>query len=278
MKPSRILPLGRGALALARAELAATAALLVAALGIFSFIGILDEIGEGNEFDQAVLAAMRVGGDPSQTVGPPWLHQAAVELTSFGDSWVLGVILVIAAGFLLIQRRFGHAALLVGAVVGGTLLSEGLKEVFGRERPPADYRLVEVASQSFPSGHAMLSAVTYLTLGALVARILPRKRLRAYVLATAFALAGMVGLTRIYLGVHWTTDVIGGWSLGAAWAMAFWLFAYAIERLRASRRLRAKALRDTPTTDANRGQIGSRPRASTGSGLRPTGTSAGTPS
>ena len=92
----------------------------------------------------------------------------------------------------------------------------------------------------------MLSAVTYLTLGALVARILPQRRLRIYVLGSAFALAGLVGLTRIYLGVHWTTDVIGGWSLGAAWAMAFWLAAYAVERLRAARRLHAKAGRDTP--------------------------------
>ena len=246
MKPSRLLPLGRGALALARAELAATAALLVAALGIFSFIEIVDEIGEGNAFDRAVLASLRVGGDPSQTIGPAWLHSAAVELTSFGDTWVLSAILVIATGFLLIQRRFGHAALLVGAVVGGTILSEALKQVFARERPPADYRIVEVVSQSFPSGHAMLSAVTYLTLGALLARILPRRALRFYVLATAVALAFTVGLTRIYLGVHWATDVIGGWSLGTAWAMAFWLAAYALERLRAARRLRAEAVRDNP--------------------------------
>jgi undecaprenyl-diphosphatase len=183
-----------------------------------------------------VLRALRVGGDPASPAGPGWLHRAAVELTGFGDTWILAALVVVVAGFLLMQRRPAQAALLVVAVAGGTLLSETMKGLFGRDRPPEAWRLVEVHNESFPSGHAMLSAVTYLTLGALVAHILTRRRLKAYVLAVAFTLAGVVGLTRIYLGAHWTTDVVAGWSLGTAWAMACWLCAFAVERLRVAPR------------------------------------------
>lgn len=222
----------------ARSELAAVAALMVAALGVLTFVEIADEIGEQEAgVDQAVLAALRVGGDPSATVGPAWLHQAAVELTSLGDSWVLFAIALIVVGFLLIQRKSGHALLVAASLGGGTLLSETLKDLFARDRPAAAYRLVEVTSESFPSGHAMLSAVAYLTLGALLAREMGRRRLKAYVLGVAFTLAFVVGLTRVYLGVHWLSDVIAGWSLGAAWAMACWLCTYAIERWQAAKRV-----------------------------------------
>jgi undecaprenyl-diphosphatase len=219
---------------LARAEAAAAGAVLLACLGVATFLGVADEVGEGEEaFDWAILRALRVGGDPAVPIGPSWLHRAAAELTGFGDTWVLAAIVVMVAGFLLMQKKPAQAAMLTAAVVGGTLLSEGLKGLFGRDRPPEAWRLVEVVNDSFPSGHAMLSAVTYLTLGALVARVLTRRRLKAYVLTVAFGLAGLVGLTRIYLGAHWTTDVVAGWSLGTAWAMACWLTAFGIERLRA---------------------------------------------
>jgi undecaprenyl-diphosphatase len=221
---------------LVKAELAAAAALALVALGVLVFVGVADEIVEGERaFDEAILAAMRIGADAGAPIGPPWLLRAAQELTGFGDTWILAVITVIAIGFLMMLRKPGQALLAAVSIVGGTLLSEGLKTAFARERPDLAWRLAEAHSLSFPSGHAMLSAVTYLTLGALIARVLTRRRLRAYVLGVAFSLAGVVGLTRIYLGVHWTTDVVAGWALGAAWAMACWLAAYAVERVRRSR-------------------------------------------
>jgi undecaprenyl-diphosphatase len=220
----------------ARAELAAVAALMVAAVGVLAFVEIADEIAEEEAgVDRAVLESLRAGGDPAQTAGPDWLHTAAVELTSLGDSWVLFILAFIVVGFLLIQKKPGHALLVTGALGGGALLSESLKNLFGRDRPEAVYRVVEASSESFPSGHAMLSAVAYLTLGVLLARILQRRRLKIYVLAVAAALTFIVGLTRVYLGVHWLTDVLAGWSLGAAWAMAWWLAAYAIERIQVAK-------------------------------------------
>lgn len=231
--PDRRLPLhlfGAG-WRLARAEAAAAGAVLLSCLGLLTFLEVADEIGEEEDrFDWAILRALRVDGDPAVPVGPGWLHRAAAELTGFGDTWVLGALVVLVVGFLLMRRKPGQALILTLAVVGGTLLSESLKGFFGRDRPPEAWRLVEVHSQSFPSGHAMLSAVTYLTLGALTARILTRRRLKAYVLGAAFLLAGVVGLTRVYLGAHWATDVLAGWSLGTAWAMTCWLAAFAVER------------------------------------------------
>jgi undecaprenyl-diphosphatase len=109
-------------------------------------------------------------------------------------------------------------------------ISQGLKQLFGRERPELVYRAVEAANPSFPSGHAMLSAVVFLTLGALAARFAPRRRVKALALGAAVLLSLRVGASRIYLGVHWTSDVLAGWSLGAAWAMACWVAAWAWER------------------------------------------------
>ena len=106
------------------------------------------------------------------------------------------------------------------SVIGGTVLSFGLKLVFERPRPDLVAHLVEVQTASFPSAHAMLSATTYLTLGALLARFEDRRRLKSYVLGVAIGLTVLVGISRIYLGVHWPTDVIAGWCAGAAWAVA----------------------------------------------------------
>jgi undecaprenyl-diphosphatase len=120
--------------------------------------------------------------------------------------------------------------LLAVSVGGGTLLSTLLKLGFDRPRPDLVAHLVDVRTLSFPSGHAMLSAVTYLTIGVLVARVSPKRRIKVYVTAVALVLTLAIGLSRVYLGVHWPTDVLAGWSIGAAWAMACWLGAVFLQR------------------------------------------------
>jgi undecaprenyl-diphosphatase len=217
----------------ARSEAAPLAAIAVLAAALATFLHLVSEViyeGEGHGFDLAVLNALRAGGDPGRPVGPWALKTAATDLTALGSVSVLTLIVAVVAGFLLIQRKFAAAVLVVAAPGGGALLSWWLKALFARERPPESYRVVEAINPSFPSGHAMLSAVVYLTLGALLARALPRKRERAYVLAVGIVLTALVGLTRVYLGVHWATDVLAGWSVGAAWATACWLASFAVER------------------------------------------------
>jgi undecaprenyl-diphosphatase len=138
-----------------------------------------------------------------------------------------------------LARKRGAALLVLASVGGGALLSTLLKLSFERPRPDLVPHAVAVYTASFPSGHAMLSAVTYLTLGTLLARIQPRRRLRAYIVAVAVLLTLLVGTSRVYLGVHWPTDVLAGWCLGAAWAMLCWAVALWLQR-------RGRVEADTP--------------------------------
>ena len=218
----------------ARSELGLAAALLVLATGVVSFIDISEDLGEhpNHEWDLSVLMALRVPGQPHDPIGPRWLEIVATDLTALGSTAVLALLALLVGGFLLMKRKPWAVATLGGALLGGLALSQTLKMLFGRERPPQPYRLAEAINASFPSGHAMLSAIAFLTLGALLAKVLPERRAKAYVMAAAIFVALLVGLTRIYLGVHWATDVMAGWAVGAAWAMFCWIVAWAIERVR----------------------------------------------
>ncbi len=138
--------------------------------------------------------------------------------------------LLAAAGVLALSRRRAGAVLVLVAIGGGTALSTLFKLGFERPRPDLVPHAVEVYTASFPSGHAMLSAVTWLTLGALLMRVEPRRRVKAYVLAMAVLTTLLVGASRIYLGVHWPTDVLAGWCIGAAWALICWLAALWLQR------------------------------------------------
>ena len=109
---------------------------------------------------------------------------------------------------------------MVVAIGGGWIASTLLKLLFARPRPDVIPHFVETLTHSFPSGHSMLAAVTYLTLGALASQLASRNKVKIYVLGSCVILAILVGLTRVYLGVHYPTDVLAGWTLGFAWATA----------------------------------------------------------
>lgn len=216
----------------ARREVGATSALLIAALGGMGFLAIADEVAEGetHALDLAILRALRVEGRPGTLVGPDWLHVAATDVTALGSVTVLGLLILLAFALLASLRRWSEGALLVAGAGGGLLISQGLKHVFGRERPELAYRAVEAANASFPSGHAMLSAVVFLTLGVLAARFAERRRVKVLAMSAAVLVSLLVGASRVYLGVHWASDVLAGWCVGAAWAMACWLAAYVVQR------------------------------------------------
>ncbi|MFC5344259.1 phosphatase PAP2 family protein [Brevundimonas staleyi] len=230
MKSSDLVPFLRRAATVARAEFAALGALAIVTLGIMTFVEIADDMTEadGQAFDQMVLQWMQpIAGQPR---GPWWLQEAAGDITSLGGIAVLGLFAIVAIGMLLILRKRLSALLLVVGLAGGVALSEGLKAIFERERPPAVYQAVATLNASFPSGHALLSTVFYLSVAVMMTRAFPKKRLKAYVLGVGMVFALMVGLTRVYLGAHWASDVMAGWCVGAAWAMALWLVSYAVER------------------------------------------------
>lgn len=216
----------------ARDELAVVAALGVVAGGIAAFIELADDMTEadGQAFDWQVLNAVRPDTTPSDPWGPPWLEVAALDITSLGGLAVLVLFALVATGFLLMQKKPFSALMLSLALGGGLLLSEVMKGVFVRDRPPAIYSAVETINASFPSGHALISTVFYLTLGVMLERAFARRRMKVYVLGTAVTIAILVGLSRVYLAAHWASDVMAGWSLGAAWAMICWLIAYGAQR------------------------------------------------
>lgn len=191
-------------------------------LGVFGFVA--EEVGEGETqaFDQAVTQFFREPGNPADPWGPQWLEEAIRDLTSLGSFSVLGLIVLASVLYLLLARRFRTALFVAIAVCSGTALSNGLKALFNRPRPDVEAS-AHVFTASFPSGHATLSAVVYLTLGALLAQTSRSRAMGGYMLGLAVFITLLVGLTRIYLGMHFPTDVLAGWSLGTAWALLCWI-------------------------------------------------------
>lgn len=217
---------------LTRPEPVVLIALLVVAAATWAFIELADEVVEGDthSFDTWMVRAMRQADDPTQPLGPGWLHEMGRDATALGGVAALLLFTVITVVYLLADGKSHMALLLAAAAIGGLLISSGLKHLFARPRPDIVPHLSIVYSSSFPSGHSMLSAVVYLTLGSLLAAVISRPALKAYVLGVAVLLTVLVGVSRVYLGVHYPTDVLAGWTAGLAWALLCWLVARWLQR------------------------------------------------
>ncbi|MBN9218357.1 MAG: phosphatase PAP2 family protein [Mesorhizobium sp.] len=204
-------------------EIWPVAAVLVAGCLVLTFGLLAEEVLEGDtsRFDMTVLMALRSGGNPANPIGPAWLGEMGRDVTSLGSFAFLGFIFAATVGYLLLIRKRGQAVLMTVAVLGGVGISTLLKIGFDRPRPDIQHA-VRVFTASFPSGHATLSTITFLTLGALLTRANTDRRIKFYFVTLAVFLTIMVGLSRVYLGVHYPTDVLAGWCVGAAWAILCW--------------------------------------------------------
>jgi undecaprenyl-diphosphatase len=207
----------------------------VIAFGLVLFIHLASEIAEGETmaFDRAILLGLRVQGRPWEPIGPRWLLDAMTQITALGGGTVLTLMTGMVAAYLFAARRPATALFLIGAVAGGAILGWILKGAYERARPEIVTHLVTVSSASFPSGHALNSTVTYLTLGTLLAKTERRRAVRIYLISAAILLAVLIGFSRIYLGVHWPTDVVAGWCIGSIWALACSLIAEHLQQRRA---------------------------------------------
>ena len=199
---------------------------------VLAFIAIADEVSEGEtqHIDVAVLEMLRRSDDPEVPIGPLWLVSAAQDVSALGNRPLLIATVLIVIGYLALERMYGAMWLVAVAASGGGLLNAVLKFLFARERPDVVPHLVPVTSLSFPSGHSVLAAVMYLTLGALLARVAVHRRTRLYVLTVAMLATFLVGVSRVYLGVHYPSDVLAGWCVGLAWALLCWIVARSLQR------------------------------------------------
>lgn len=210
-------------------------------LGIVGLLGaaahVIGEVREGDTFrsDSAILLAFRRPGDLATPIGPKWLTQSAIDLSALGGFTLLWLLGGFALGYLVYIRRRAEAAWLASSVIGASVVNALLKVFLHRPRPEVVPHLAVVSNASFPSGHAMISAAVYLTLATLLAEAQPRRSARAYLVAFAVALVFLIGCSRIYLGVHWPSDVLAGWCFGAVWALAAFVANRALRRRSAGR-------------------------------------------
>jgi undecaprenyl-diphosphatase len=226
-----------------RAELALLLGGIVVLLLLVVFMKLASEVleGETQGFDRKILLALRSPDDLSHPIGPTWLLSAALDITALGSATVLGLTVFAVGGFLLLQGLWRRALFVMAASFGGWLLNGALKQLFQRPRPDIVPHLREAMSLSFPSGHALTSAVVYLTLGALSMHIARRRLTKLYCMTMAMLATVLVGVSRVYLGVHYPTDVLAGWLIGLSWALVCWLIERSLERQTGLTRERAEA-------------------------------------
>jgi undecaprenyl-diphosphatase len=201
-------------------------------IGFWIFLGLANLVSAGatRDWDEWMVRAMRHPEDPALPRGPVWLPEAVRDITALGSTTVLTMVGLAAGCFLAIRRQHHALIFLLTAILGGLLLNWLLKGFFARPRPDFVPHLMLAMNPSFPSGHSLLSAVVYWTIGVLLARLVEPLKLKIYILGVAFAFSFLIGLSRIYLGVHYPSDVLAGWTVGLMWAIACWLAARELQR------------------------------------------------
>lgn len=212
-------------------ELSTLIFVLLLAGGLWGFVELADTVreGEARAIDRRILLGLREADDLANPLGPKWLEETGRDLTALGGMSLLSLISLAVAGFLFLVGKWRVAIFLVVSVGGAFAASLLLKLAFDRPRPDLVPHAAYVYTSSFPSAHAMTSAATFLTLGALLARVHRDWRIKAYFLSVAVFVTVVVGISRVYLGVHWPTDVLAGWTLGACWSIGCWLIALRLQ-------------------------------------------------
>lgn len=214
-----------------RREIVVLLAVLVVVLGTWAFIKLADEVKDKDtqNLDERIIIALRRPQNRAIPIGPPWLHEVGRDMTALGGVAVLSGLTLVVAGFLVMRKQYHALWLVLIATFGGLALGTLLKGIIARDRPSVVSHLSYVTTSSFPSGHSMLAAVAYLTLGSLLARLVVEWRVKIYILIVALLVTFLVGVSRVYMGVHYPTDVLAGWSAGLVWSSICWLVARALQ-------------------------------------------------
>lgn len=221
-------------------DLRLVAALLGIGMLALLFLWLGEQISDGttDRFDRAILLAFRT--TPSDPIGSPAVEAAVMHISALGSGAVTTLIVVLSTMFFALAGRWRYALLTTACAAGTLAWMSLLKGLYSRPRPTVVTQLDPPGGLSFPSGHSMISAALYLTLGVLIARALPTRRLRVFAVLTGAFLVTIIGLSRIYLGVHYPTDVLAGWTAGAAWALVCGVAVHL---------LGARGIKDVPVVD-----------------------------
>ncbi|MGJ8655856.1 MAG: phosphatase PAP2 family protein [Akkermansiaceae bacterium] len=206
--------------------------IFIFSVGAWAFIEIADEVteGESHAIDEQILLALREPGTPQEPWGPEWIAELARDFTALGGIGVLTFLTLFSVGYLYLRGERNIAAFLLLSILGGLLVSSLLKYGFDRPRPDLVPHGSYVYTASFPSGHSMMAAIVYLTLGVILARSEPKRSIKIWIITSCLFLTLAVGLSRVYLAVHWPTDVLAGWSSGAAFASLCWFTTHYLQR------------------------------------------------
>ena len=201
----------------------------IGAAAIFLVLVLLVSNRLISDLDEAILLSLREAGSPDNPLGPGWVEETLADFTALGGYPLLVPIGGIVICVLLLLRHRGAALFLFLSLAGGSIASTLLKQLFARPRPDLVAHADRVFTSSFPSAHAMVATVAWLTLAAITVRFVPRRSLRRFIMTMACIIAIIVGASRVYLGVHWPSDVLAGWAVGTAWAGCAWLTAHYLE-------------------------------------------------
>lgn len=193
--------------------------LFLLSLWVFGAIALEYPSGRYRAFDETILRFFRNDADTGTLRGPLWIRSAMESISALGHGLVLTTVVVGAAGYLVFHRRWRAALTIAGVAAGGTILDVVLKSMADRPRPTVVPHLTEVITSSFPSGHALLSAVIYLSVGMIIAQSSRSLRSAFFAIGSAVLLTLLIGISRVFLGVHHPTDVLAGWAAGVAWIL-----------------------------------------------------------
>jgi len=199
--------------------------LVMAAGALWAFLSIADEMadGETQTLDRRIILGLREPGDLNDPIGSRNIEEAVRDITALGGTTLVVAVTAVSVLAFVFHKRRAHAMVMAGVVLAAWGSSQATKALYGRPRPDLVPHEAYVYSGSFPSGHSTMSTAAFLTLAMLIASLEARRRSKALAYAVAALFVVGVGFSRVYLGVHWPTDVLAGWCLGSAWALAGWI-------------------------------------------------------
>jgi undecaprenyl-diphosphatase len=204
--------------------------ILLTGIILFCLISFAVVSGRSAHIDNSILLLLRNTGNASIPVGPGWFLDFMQDISSLGSVTAVILITVLISGLLIIKKEYITLNSLLTTIIGGGLIELLMKEIFSRPRPQIIPHLVTVYSFSFPSGHSAISTIVYLALAFLIFKFEIKRSIKLYFLISAVFLILLIGFSRVYLGVHYPTDVLGGWTLGLTWISSRLLFSNKFKR------------------------------------------------